>query len=148
LFLPVRKPKKSDEQLRDLGTPEVTRKLPTTLLVPAHREWEVKHNLANNHVSLHVVNNDPHYRLEDINWTIQKDVTERYSYSNNNYDTLRGEVKSTRSFQRGDWKAKATSHTILTSTRTHFRIRATLDAYEEDTRIFSKTWDESIPRDL
>jgi hypothetical protein len=117
-------------------------------LVPAHREWEVKHNLANNHVSLHVTNNDPQYRLDDINWTIQKDVTERYSYQNNNYDTVRGEVKSKRSFRRDDWKACTITHTILTSTRTHFRIRATLDAYEEDTRIFTKTWDESIPRDL
>jgi len=148
IVLPVRKKKESDERLRDLGTPSETPVYSTTLIVPAHREWQVKHNLANNHVSLHVTNNDPQYRLDDINWSIQKDVTERYSYQNNNYDTLRGEVKSKRSFRRDDWKACTVTHTILTSTRTHFRIRATLDAYEEDTRIFTKTWDENIPRDL
>ena len=148
LYLPVRKKKDSDDHLRDLGMPGEYRELATTLLVPAHREWEVKHNLDNNYVSLHVTNNDPQYRLDDIKWTIQKDVTERYSYQNNNYDTLRGEVKSKRSFRRDDWEATTITHTILTSTRTHFRIRATLDAYEEETRIFSKTWDESIPRDL
>ncbi|MFP3860746.1 MAG: CocE/NonD family hydrolase [Bacteroidales bacterium] len=148
LLLPVRKPKSEDENLYDLGKPHISRKIPTTLLVPAHREWEVKHNLATNEVTLHVTNNDPQYRLDDINWTIQKDVTEKYTYRNNNYDTLRGEVLSKRRFKRNDREATAITRTILTSTRTHFRIRATLDAYEEETRIFSKSWDESIPRDL
>lgn len=148
LILPVRKPKIEDEKLKDFGKPDIKRKLPTTLLVPAHREWEVKHNLATNEVTLHVTNNDSQYRLDDINWTIQKDVTEKYTYQNNNYDTLRGEVLSKRRFKRNDWEVTAITRTILTSTRTHFRIRATLDAYEEDTRIFSKSWDESIPRDL
>ncbi|MFP4041573.1 MAG: CocE/NonD family hydrolase [Bacteroidales bacterium] len=148
LLLPVRKPKSEDENLYDLGQPHISRKLPTTLLVPAHREWEVKHNLATNEVTLHVTNNDSQYRLDDINWTIQKDVTEKYTYRNNNYDTLSGEVLSKRLFKRNDREATAITRTILTSTRTHFRIRATLDAYEEETRIFSKSWDESIPRDL
>jgi len=40
------------------------------------------------------------------------------------------------------------TRTVLTSTRTHFRIRATLDAYEGDARIFSKSWDEKIARDM
>lgn len=148
LWLPVRDPKESDDYLRDLGKPGEMRELPTTLLVPSHREWEVKHNLATNEVRLHVTNNDPQYRLDDINWSIQKDVTEMYFYKNNNYDTLRGEITSRRGFKRDDWEAVTITRTILTSTRTHFRIRATLDAYEEDTRIFSKTWDESIPRDM
>jgi hypothetical protein len=60
---------------------------------------------------------------------------------------LRGEVRSQRKFTRNDWEAITITRTILTSTRTHFRIHATLDAYENDSRIFSKTWDESIPRD-
>jgi len=148
LVLPVRQPQASDNQLRDLGRPAVTRQRPTTLLVPAHREWEVRRNLATNEVMLHVTNNDPQYRLDDINWTIQKDVTEKYFYKNNNYDTLRGEVTSKRAFKRDDWEVTTLTRTILTSSRTHFRIRATLDAYEEDTRVFTKTWDESIPRDL
>ena len=63
-----------------------------------------------------------------------------------NYDTLRGEIKSTRGFYRDDWSAKAETKTVLTSTKTHFVIRATLDAYLGDVRIFSKSWDEKIKR--
>ena len=29
-----------------------------------------------------------------------------------------------------------------------FRVRATLDGYEGDSRTFSRTWDRLIPRDL
>ena len=148
IILPVRRAKESDLNLRNLSQPEEGRSLPTTLLVPSNREWEVKHNLATNEVTLHVTNNDPQYTLDDINWTIQKDVTEKYVYKNNNYETLRGEVTSKRRFERDDWEATTITKTILTSSRTHFRIHATLDAYEKDARIFSKTWDESIPRDF
>ncbi len=148
LYVPVREPKESDLHLPDLGKPQYPAPMPTTLLAPALREWEVRHNLATNQVSLRITNNDPLYRLDAFNWTIQKDVTENYSYHNNNYDTLRGEITSKRSFQRDDWQASIISRTILTSDRHRFRIRATLDAYQKDTRIFSKTWDESVSRDL
>ena len=66
----------------------------------------------------------------------------------NNYDTLRGEVKSVRTFRRDSWMAQAITRTVLTSSRTHFIIRATLDAYEGDVRVYSKTFDERIKRDL
>ncbi len=36
----------------------------------------------------------------------------------------------------------------MTSTEDGFQIRATLDAFEGDARIFARSWDESIPRKL
>ena len=145
--LPLRRPRELDANLRSLGEPQKGESLSTTLLVPAQREWKVIHNLATNKVSLEVVNNDAQYRIDELNLELQKDVTETYSYRNNNYDTLRGEVVSKRSLKRDNWQVSTITRTLLTSTRTHFRIRASLDAYEEDTRIFSKSWDESIARD-
>lgn len=147
VILPQRK-KMQDEEVRDLGKPGQTPHYPITLINPPKREWKVEHNLANNEVSLNVLNNDKEYVLDDINWQISKDVAERYSYIGNNYDTLRGEVKSIRSFKRDAWTAQTITRTVLTSTRTHFVIRATLDAYEGDVRVFSKTFDERIQRDL
>ncbi len=147
LSLPVRNPSQLDNQLRDLGTPRLEEELSTTLHVPAKREWQVIHNLASNEVTLHVTNNDAQYTIDDINWTIRKDVTEKYSYQSYNYDTLRGEVISRRSFKRGDWSTFTITRTVLTSTKTHFVIRASLDAYEGDVRVFSKSWNERIKRD-
>jgi putative CocE/NonD family hydrolase len=148
LHLPRRLPNPEDARLRDLGHPVSGAPDPTTLIVPARREWTVTHNLAINEVTLNVINNDPRYRLDDIDLEIQKDVKEIYACRANNYDTVRGEVVSTRGFRRKDWAVTTLTRTVLTSTRTHFHILATLDAYEGDARTFAKSWDEMIPRNL
>jgi len=148
LILPVREPQSSDRDLKDFGEPVQAEPLKTTLLVPPHREWTVVHNLHTNEVTLNVTNNDMRFRIEDIDLELQRQVTEKYSYRNNNYDTVRGEVTTRGNFKRGDWEVQSVTQTVLTSTRTHFRVRATLDAYEGDSRIFSKSWDELIPRDF
>ena len=148
LHLPRRTPRESDKTLRSLGEGRSAPAPKSTLLAPAERDWTVVHNLASNEVSLNVVNNDARLRLDDIDLTICRKVKERFSYRNNRYDTLRAEVTQTRLFQRRDWDIATIGRTVLTSTRTHFIVRATLDAYEGDVRVFSKSWNESIPRDL
>ncbi len=148
LFLPIRPHSKMDNKLPDLGQPDFAEPVQTTLIAPAHREWIVTHNLATNDVIQKIINNDAKIRLDEIDLEMQKDTNEIYSYCNNNYATLRGEVVTTRSLKRKDWHAISITRTVLTSTKTHFCIRATLDAYEGDARIFSKSWDEAIPRHL
>ncbi len=148
LVLPKRNISGRDKSEKALEKPGPLDELDTTLLVPAHREWIVERNLATNEVIQKVENKDPQYRLNHIDVEIRKDATERYSYSNNKYETLRGEVKGIREFRREGWKIKTITRTILTSTTTHFVIRATLDAYEGDVRVFSRSFDESIPRDM
>ncbi len=148
LILPKRVAGERDTTSRILEKPEALGELDTELLVPAHREWKVEHNLATNEVALNVVNNDPRYRLNHINLELRKDVTERYSYSNNDYETVKGKVESIREFRRDGWIVKTSTRTVLTSTRTHFLISATLDAYEGDVRVFSESYNETIPRDM
>jgi hypothetical protein len=36
----------------------------------------------------------------------------------------------------------------MTCTRDAFLIAATLEAFEAERRVFSRTWDRSLPRDL
>lgn len=148
LILPRRRRHPADENLRDMGEGRSDPPPPTTLLAPAERQWTVIHNLASNEVVQNVINNDARIRLDDIGLTFSRDVTERYSYRSDRYDTVRGEVVQERHFERDDWRVRTVTRTVLTSTRTHFLIRATLDAYEGDVRVFSKSWDESIVRDF
>ncbi len=147
IIIPRRPPAAHDGALRPFDPPEAAEPPATALLAPAKREWKVIHNLASNEVTLDVVNNDARYRLDEIDLTIGKDVHEQFTYRNNRYDTLRAEVTARRSFERGHWNVRTVTRTVLSSTRTHFRIRATLDAYEGDARILAKSWDETIPRD-
>jgi predicted acyl esterase len=146
LSLPVRPPSPLDDQLRPLGTGSSDPAPNTTMLAPAERTWIVEHNLASNQVSLRVTNNDPRIRLDDIDMVIGRNVVECYSYHSNRYDTIRAEASHERIFARGDWRVLTKTTTVLTSTRTQFVIRATLDAFEGDVRVYSKSWDEAIPR--
>jgi len=148
LVLPVRPKSNEDNDLRIFNSPPKLKSLDTTLLAPAEREWKVTHNLVDNSVRVNVVNNDPKIILNDSNLAIQKDVREMFTYFNNNYDTVKGEVIATRGFKRDDHELQTVTRTVLTSTRTHFKIRATLDAFEGDLRVFSKSWDERITRQL
>ena len=147
LHLPFRQPKEIDQKAVAFSRPKNQQELATQLLAPAEREWQVVHNLANNLVSLNVINNDPKIKHLGINWATTKEVSEKYSYQNDNYDTLRGEVNSLRKFERDEWETSVVTKTVLKSTKTHFVVRATLDAYEGDTRIYSQSWDERIERD-
>ncbi|WP_290649624.1 CocE/NonD family hydrolase [Aquisalimonas sp.] len=147
LILPVRAPRKSDNALRDLGSPQAASPPATTVLAQARREWTVQFNLATNEATLQVIDNDPHFRLDEIDLLLGYSATERFTFANDDYTTLCGEVFATRSFERGDWRIRTETRTVLTSTQTHYRVRATLDAYEGDTRVFCRNWDEWISRE-
>lgn len=74
-------------------------------------------------------------------------MSESYSSANDDYSTLRAMVVNRRCFERDDWRITARTRTVLTSTPQSFRVQAIVDAWEGDTRIFSRDWDEEIPRD-
>ncbi|MBB3142668.1 CocE/NonD family hydrolase [Halomonas organivorans] len=147
LSLPQRPRPDREATLPDLGEPHMAMAPAVTLLVPAHREWTVHFNLATNEASLNVIDNDGSWRLEEQGLTLGYDVTERYRQANDDYATLCGEVVNRRFMARGDWRVEMTSRTQLTSTPSHFHLNATLDAYEGGERIFSRTWNETLPRD-
>ena len=48
---------------------------------------------------------------------------------------------------RGAWNTETRTRTVMTSTRTEFLIRASLEAYENAKRVFERSWDVRIPRD-
>ncbi|MFN2332550.1 MAG: CocE/NonD family hydrolase [Halomonas sp.] len=149
LVLPVRAPRPEEEAaLPAFGEPEGAVAMAKTLLQPTQETWQVIRDLANDRTTLEVVNDEGRYRIDDINLEIAARVTERYQYSYGNYDSISGWTEWQRSFKRGDWEVRTLTRTLMTSDADNFRIRATLDAWEGDTRIFARTWDETIPRDL
>lgn len=147
LLLPVRAPQEADAELRPFGPPEAAEPVGKRLLSPENREWTVSHDLATNEHTLRVVKDEGSYRLEHNDIEVERSQTELYTYRRNRYDTLRAEVTGVRAFRRGPWQTRAVTRTVLTSTPTHFRVRADLDAYEGDARVFSTSWDERIARD-
>ncbi len=149
LLLPWREPRQQeDAAVRAFADPEGAPPLAKTLLQPTQETWRVIRDLANDETMLEVIHDEGRYRIDDIDLEIAARVTERYGYSYGNYDSLSGWTEWQRSFKRGDWEVHTLTRTLLTSDPEAFRIRATLDAWEGDTRIYARTWDETIPRDL
>ena len=62
--------------------------------------------------------------------------------------SARAEFHWRRSYKRGDWQVSSECSITLTSLRDAFQVMARLDAHEGESRVFSRNWDEVIPRDL
>ncbi|MGM0537174.1 MAG: CocE/NonD family hydrolase [Pseudomonadota bacterium] len=149
LLLPRREPRPAEEAaLPAFAEPEGAPPLAKTLLQPTRETWQVIRDLANDRTTLEVINDEGRYRIDDIDLEIAARVTERYAYAYGSYDSVSGWTEWQRSFRRGDWEVSTLTRTLLTSDADNFRIRATLDAWEGETRIYARTWDETIPRDL
>ncbi|MBF7054905.1 CocE/NonD family hydrolase [Halomonas sp. KAO] len=149
LLLPLREPRPQEEAaLVPFAEPEGAPPLAKTLLQPTQETWRVIRDLASDKTMLEVIHDEGRYRIDDIGLEIAARVTERYQYTYGNYDSVSGWTEWRRSFRRGDWEVHTLTRTLLTSDVDNFRIRATLDAWEGDTRIYAGTWDETITRDL
>ncbi len=87
-------------------------------------------------------------RVEPIQLDIAQRSLKRYIIRDDDPLSAQAEVEHITMLRRGDWSTRIETHTRLTSSSDVFRLHATLDAYEQGTRIFSKRWDRSVPRDL
>jgi len=148
LTLPVRPHRPEDQSLRSLGEPEGLPAIPVTLLQPEHHSWTVTRDLATNLSTLDVTEDAGAYRLEDNGMEQAHRATERYSYARNDYTTVRGETQHTWVYRRGDWSVTTVTRTVLSSDAGNFFLRAELDAWEGDDRVFSHNWSRKIPRNL
>jgi hypothetical protein len=57
-------------------------------------------------------------------------------------------MRRTGTLARGDWRTRIETSMRMTCTRETFRVEATMQAFEGDAEVCSRTWDETIKRDL
>lgn len=148
LLLPVRRPREEDAELARFGEAEAAPTLPSTQLEPAHHNWYVHRDLAEDVSTLEVVNDSGTVRLEDSGLEVTTRAVERYRSRDDDFDSVSGESVWERALKRGDWEVSTVTRTVQTSTATEFLLHATLDAYEGERRVYSRTWDYTIPRRL
>ena len=146
--LPVRPPQDSDAHLRPYHPPEGARPIDTRVIEPSHHTWRVIRDLATDESTLEVVKDEGTIHIDEIDLDLTDQTWEWYRSTGSDFSSLEGETRSVRGFARGDWSVYTVTTTMLTADANEFRVRATLDAYEDDTRIFSRNWDHRTPRDL
>jgi hypothetical protein len=146
LVLPQRTTRSSDADItfaRAEGAPMTTKLQRTT---PQHN-WRVVRDLAADTSTLEVINDDGTVYFPDLDLELQRRALEWYSYQGQDFDSVRGETLWERSLRRGPWAVRTRTRTILTSTASHFRVHAQLDAFEGERRVYADTWNEKIERD-
>ncbi len=114
---------------------------------PPRHEWTVRQDLASQESVLHVLDDRGTMRLEDSGLTVSASAVERYSAIMGDVASASGETVWRRSLSRGQWRISTRTRTRLYADAENFYIDAELDAFEGETRIWSKNWTEAIPRD-
>ncbi len=148
LILPVRSRQPSAELPTPVfGEAEGTPPLSAEQLIPGEQRWVVSRDLADYSSALEVVKDLGVVRFEEIDLDVGRRAYERYSWVDDDFQSVRGNIEWTMRFTRGDWTVRTVSRTTLTSTPTDFHLHAELDAYEGEERVYSRNWSRVIPRD-
>lgn len=149
LTLPVRPAHRPDDMPADpFGVPEGCPPLTTTTLTPAEERWEVRRDLIDYNAELDIVKDRGMIRCDDIGLDVGRRAHERYAAVADDFTSARGESTWTMRFRRDEWDVSVVTHTRLTCDEESFFVDATLDGYEAGRRVFSRTWNETVPRDL
>jgi hypothetical protein len=149
LTLPVRPTEEPDEiSAAPFGEPEGTPPLGVTSLAPPESRWEVKRDLVDYRSELEIVKDQGLVRFDEIGLEAGRRAYERYTAVADDFTSATGESAWTMRFRRGDWDVRVVTRTRLSCDERDFFVDATLDGYEGERRVFSRTWNETVPRDL
>lgn len=153
LRVPIRPRQDDDGRASPFHEPVMAPELETTVLEPSEHDWRVTRDLATDVSTLEIVNDQGAFRIDETGTVVRRSTTEWYSFRWDDVTSVRGETRTVRRLERGDWRTEVVTSTVLTCTEDDFVIRADLDAYELDEarghrRVHAESWDRVIPRDL
>jgi putative CocE/NonD family hydrolase len=148
LSLPVRPPRTEDAGLAPFPESEASAPLKKSFLEAPFERRTITTDRATGEVVYEWAEGDGTYRIDDIDLTVSIRRTRRVSILPEDPNSARAEIHWQRAYSRGDWRTASESTTILTGDRENFRLVARLDAYEGESRIFCRSWDERIRRDF
>lgn len=148
LVLPILPAGAEKNKSKSFGDPVVGPCGMTQRINKPERSWVIKRDMMDETTTLEVVNNEGKVHHEDIGLDVATNTAEKYSYQYNDFQSLKGEIQCEMLFERAGWKVETKTSTTLTSSKYRFHIRATLDAYLNGSRVFSKSWDEKVDRKL
>ena len=145
LTLPTRPPDPKD---RDITFEEVETADPhrvTQLGIPNHN-WTVLYDLARGQHTLTVTDDNGMVQMDDADLLHSDCTVEEYSAKADDYGSARAQTRTRRVLRRSDWECTTQTRMLLTSDTEHFFLRAELDAWEGEVRVFSRNWDRKIRR--
>lgn len=148
LILPVRPPQAEEKQLRPFEPAEFSPPLPVEK-IRTDQTYRHRHtDIITGRTELKNVFDFGRIRFNDNGLEVEDITTDIYTIVEG--DPLSATVRCERllEYQRGDWRVRIETASTMTGDATTFHVTNLLDAYEGNTRVFTKTWTFSVPRDF
>lgn len=97
------------------------------------------------------------YRIEDDSGRVRHDgsgmevddrLVERYTVRDGSPLSTKVHIERAIELQREGWGVRVETMSVMTADATHFLLSNHINAYEGDTRVFTRSWTRAIPRQL
>jgi putative CocE/NonD family hydrolase len=147
LDLPVRPLRADDKRLRPFDPPEGSAPLRTVVMRPPSRERTAKVDLTGERLTVVAFKDRGAERIVQSGIETDNEGVETYAISADDPLSARAEMRWRNGLARGGWRIRTETTTVQTATECAFLITTSLDAYENDARIYSRSWTFEIPRD-
>jgi hypothetical protein len=89
-----------------------------------------------------------HHRIDAIDLEVYETPLQHWTIVGEDPLSARATIAYETFRKRGDWSVRVLTRTTMSVTKTDWVIAATLEAFEGERRVFARTWDSAIPRDL
>jgi hypothetical protein len=150
LDLPVRRPRPGDDNLPAFAEPETAAPQALRYLRAGRRERTVSRDLTRRDGRLVQTDLEDQGCVRFPGHGLEYGETSLDVYEIVEGDPLSACLRSNRTvtLARGGWDIRLETTGVMTADAQNFRLTHTLEAYEGNTRVFSKTSTSVIPRDL
>jgi putative CocE/NonD family hydrolase len=146
LTLPERRRRPQDCDLAPFKPAESAVPRPTTTLRPGAFERTITRELGSGITKAVMFDDYGASRLEANGLEIGSSRRHEFYITEEDPLSARGEIQWNIEIGRGGWRTRSVVRVVQTATRHAFHIRAEVDAFAGDTRVFSRNWDCAIPR--
>jgi putative CocE/NonD family hydrolase len=154
LELPVRPARADDANLRPFDPPEAGPGGAATVLRPSTLRRTIERDLPTGDVICRIFNDGGEFegaalvRFEEIDLDAGFALFQRYRIGESDALSARAEIAAHALLRRGSWRAELRGSVELRATKDAFLITAWLTASEGEKEVFTRAWEETIPRDL
>jgi len=146
LSLPVRGPSSADDALLPFQPPEQAEAEPHVITKLAGRNRTIIEDPMTGDVTVTVHRERASYHLPAIDLAFEADAEEHYRIRESDPSATVADTRATWRLSRGDWRIRTETFTRVACTAETFEIEASLDAFEGETRVASRSWKRIVPR--
>jgi hypothetical protein len=132
----------------DPPTPETAQPARLTQIGVPHAARRIERDLIGGRVALVVEEDTGMVRNEDHGLVTGESVAERWEIDPGDPLSAVATIRWEQRLERGDWRVRTLAETRMTGTATQLRMTARLTAWEGGQEVWSRDWDESVPRDF